>query len=81
MKKNKLKATIFINNNFIIILINSSTKSNQNPSLFKQKMKIVISESQNTNVMQHSTKGASNGVVWIWFIMEKERSKLEPWNK
>lgn len=44
-------------------------------------MKIVISESQNTNVMQYSTKGASNGVVWIWFIMKKERSKLEPWNK
>lgn len=81
MKKNKLKATIFTNNNFIIILINSSTKSNQNPSLLKQKMKIVISESQNTNVMQYSTKGASNGVVWIWFIMKKERSKLEPWNK
>lgn len=28
--------------------------------------------------MQYSTKGASVSVVWIWFIMKKERSKLEP---
>ena len=81
MKKNKLKATVFINNNFIIILINSSTKSNQNPSLLKQIMKTVISGSQNTNVMPYSTMGASDGVVWIWFIMKKERSELGPWNK
>lgn len=65
----------------MIILINSSTKSNQNPSLFKQIMKTVISGSQNTNVMPYSTMGASDGVVWIWFIMKKERSELEPWNK
>lgn len=44
-------------------------------------MKTVISGSQNTNVMQYSTRGASDGVVWIWFIMKKERSELEPWNK
>lgn len=44
-------------------------------------MKTVISGSQNTNVMPYSTMGASDGVVWIWFIMKKERSELEPWNK
>lgn len=44
-------------------------------------MKTVISGSQNTNVMPYSTMGASDGVVWIWFIMKKERSELGPWNK